>query len=60
MLRCDCGAPVRITDATDSGNGDYTEQYECEDCGRSGTLTVRNHSIDTLTGCLTTVTPEVL
>lgn len=57
-LVCECGAAaVRITDSWElatNAHGDvvkFDEQYQCDVCGRTGTLEHR-HGSDHLYGCL--------
>jgi hypothetical protein len=55
VLRCECSGAVRVTNGTDpenSGDG-FFEIYECESCGRTGTLTCDPYTGTTITGCLT-------
>ncbi|MFQ3295724.1 MAG: hypothetical protein ACI8VE_002813 [Natrialbaceae archaeon] len=54
VLRCECGGAVRVQNGTDpenSGDG-FFETYECESCGRTGTLTYDRHTGTSITGCL--------
>jgi hypothetical protein len=55
VLRCECGGSVEVQNGTDPENSDggFFEIYECQSCGRTGTLTYDRHTGTTLTGCLT-------
>lgn len=58
VLRCECGGPVRVQDGTDPENAEesFWELYECQTCGRTGTLHAEsNPHRQTLTGCLVAV-----
>lgn len=54
VLSCSCGSDdIRITDQTYPENGDALEVYECQSCGRTGSL---SHdaltNTTTVSGCL--------
>jgi DNA-directed RNA polymerase subunit RPC12/RpoP len=53
--RCECGGRIRIKDGAQTPNGTVSERYECETCGRTGTLRIDGVTGATTTsGCLTT------
>lgn len=57
-LRCECGGRVRVQDGTDPEDsaGGFFELYECQACGRTGTLRADTTTNEThLSGCLVSV-----
>jgi hypothetical protein len=56
-LRCDCGShAIEIVDAdypAESGMAGARETYECQDCGRTGTLHADDRGNTRRYGCLT-------
>jgi len=50
-LVCECGGVLTIVNQSYSEDRAY-EQFECENCGRTGSMT-HNGKTTTLTGCVT-------
>ncbi len=50
-LRCECGGMLEIT-GQNYGKTDALEEYECVDCGRTGTYSFGDGP-ERMTGCVT-------